>query len=84
MGSVAAHMRFADGSGTINSAGIGLDRLGIAYDRLLGLPYSASEDRPVEVFGASGGAALHRRRMLDEVGGMDETYFFAVDDADLA
>jgi GT2 family glycosyltransferase len=36
------------------------------------------------VFGACGGAALHRRRMLDEVGGMDETYFFALDDVDLA
>ena len=60
------------------------DRLGIGFDRLLGEPVSASEDRPVEVFGASGGAALHRRRMLDEVGGMDESFFFALDDVDLA
>jgi GT2 family glycosyltransferase len=82
-GSVAAQMRFAGGE-VINSAGIGVDRLGIAYDRLLGSPAAASEREPVEVFGASGGAALHRRRMLDEVGGMDESYFFALDDADLA
>src|SRR5207237_832950 len=33
---------------------------------------------------AGGGAARHRTRMLDEVGGMDETYFFALEDADLA
>jgi GT2 family glycosyltransferase len=49
-----------------------------------GRPVSASEDRPVEVFGASGGAALHRRRMLEQVGGMDETFFFALDDVDLS
>ncbi|HEX8073597.1 MAG TPA: glycosyltransferase family 2 protein [Thermoleophilaceae bacterium] len=84
VGSVAAQMRFADDPGTINSAGIGVDRLGIAFDRLLGAPVAASEERPVEVFGASGGAALHRRAMLHQVGGMDETYFFALDDADLA
>lgn len=84
IGSVAAQMRFADDPGVINSAGIAVDRLGIARDRLLGEPVSASESAPVEVFGTSGGAALHRRRMLDEVGGMDETFFFGLDDVDLA
>ena len=44
-------MRFANGAGTINSAGIGADRLGIAYDRLLGQPASASESDPLPVFG---------------------------------
>ena len=84
VGSVAAQMRFADNPGVINSAGIAVDRLGVARDRLLGRPVSESEDEPVEVFGASGGAALHRRRMLDQVGGLDESYFFALDDVDLA
>jgi GT2 family glycosyltransferase len=84
VGSVAAQMRFASAPGVINSAGIGVDRLGIGYDRLLGAPLSASETEPVEVFGACGGASLHRRSMLEEVGGMDETYFFALDDVDLA
>lgn len=84
VGSVAAQMRFADAPGVINSAGIEVDRLGVVRDRLLGQPVSASEAEPVEVFGASGGAVLHRRRMLDEVGGIDETYFFGLDDVDLA
>ncbi|MEA2352117.1 MAG: hypothetical protein QOJ14_531 [Thermoleophilaceae bacterium] len=84
VGSVAAQMRFMRHRGTINSAGIGVDRLGIAFDRLLGEPVDASEGEPVEVFGASGGAALHRRRMLEEVGGLDESYFFGLEDADLA
>jgi GT2 family glycosyltransferase len=84
VGSVAAQMRFADDAGTINSAGIGVDRLGIAFDEMLGAPASAGGREPLDVFGACGGAAVHRRRMLDEVGGMDESYFFALDDADLA
>jgi GT2 family glycosyltransferase len=84
VGSVAAQMRFASDPDVINSAGIGVDRLGIPYDRLLGSPVSASERQPLEVFGACGGAALHRRRMLEDVGGMDETYFFALEDVDLA
>jgi GT2 family glycosyltransferase len=84
VGSVAAQMRFAGGDRTINSAGIGVDRLGIAYDRLLGQPPEASESEPVEVFGACGGAALYRRSMLDQIGGFDNSFFFALDDADVA
>ena len=45
---------------------------------------SASESEPLEVFGAAGGAALYRREMWDEVGGMDASFFFALDDVDLA
>jgi glycosyltransferase involved in cell wall biosynthesis len=84
VGSLAAQMRFAGDAGTINSAGIGVDRLGIAFDRLLGRPVSESETEPVEVFGACCGAAMLRRAMLDDIGGMDESFFFALDDADLA
>jgi GT2 family glycosyltransferase len=84
VGSVAAQMRFAGDRDVINSAGIGVDRLGVAFDRLLGAPASASEREPVEIFGACGGAALHRTRMLEEVGGIDPAFFFSLDDADLA
>ncbi|MBN1528607.1 MAG: glycosyltransferase family 2 protein [Thermoleophilaceae bacterium] len=84
IGSVAAQMRFANRPDTINSAGIGIDCLGIAFDRLLGEPLSASEPEPTEVFGASGGAALYRREMLDDIGGFDESYFFVLEDADVA
>jgi GT2 family glycosyltransferase len=84
VGSVAARMCFAESPSTINSAGIGVDRLGVAYDRLLGEPVGASETDPVEVFGASGGAGLYRREMLDALGGFDVSYFFALEDVDLA
>jgi GT2 family glycosyltransferase len=84
VGSVATQMRFAHDAGVLNSAGIGVDRLGIAYDRLLGQPVAASETEPREVFGACAGAALYRRAMLDQIGGFDDSFFFALEDADVA
>jgi GT2 family glycosyltransferase len=84
LGSVAAQMRFAGNARIINSAGIGVDALGIAHDRLLGLPAEESETQPTEVFGACAGAAIYRRAMLEQLGGLDATFFFALDDADLS
>ena len=83
IGSVAARMVFADRPGVINSAGIEIDRLGVASDRLLGEPVSASEHEPVEVFGTSAGAALYRKTMLEEVP-FDETFFAYYEDVDVA
>jgi len=86
VGSVAPQMRFAGNIGMINSAGIGVDRLGIPYDRLVGEP--AQDDGgaavPLEVFGASAGAALYRRTMLEELGGFDASFFAFLEDVDLA
>jgi GT2 family glycosyltransferase/glycosyltransferase involved in cell wall biosynthesis len=85
VGSVAAQMRFADRRDVLNSAGLELDRLGIAADRLVGARVADHPERePYEVFGATGGAALFRREMLDETGGVDETYFAFFEDVDLA
>jgi GT2 family glycosyltransferase/glycosyltransferase involved in cell wall biosynthesis len=85
VGAVAAQMRFAERRDVLNSAGLELDRLGIAADRLVGTRVDdLSEREPYEVFGASGGAAIFRRRMLEEVGGFDETFFAFFEDADLA
>lgn len=85
VGAVAPQMRFADRPRIVNSAGMEMDRLGIAEDRLVGV----SIDHPLvgeasEVFGATGGAALYRRTMIDEVGGFDASYFAFFEDADLA
>ena len=77
-------MRFFDRPEILNSAGIEVDKLGIAYDRLLGELLSASESEPVEVFGASGGAALYRRAMLNEIGGFDNSFFAYLEDVDVA
>jgi GT2 family glycosyltransferase len=85
VGSVAAQMRFADRRDVLNSAGLELDRLGIAADRLVGTRVQEhGAHMPYEVFGATGGAAIFRRAMLDQVGGFDESYFAFFEDADLA
>lgn len=41
-------------------------------------------DAEDEIFGACGGAALYRRRLLDEVGLLDERFFMYCEDVDLA
>jgi len=84
IGSVAAQVRFAERPDTLNSSGIEVDELGVAYERLLGRPVTVGETEVVDVFGASGGAGLYRRAMLDAVGGFDESFFAYLEDADLA
>jgi GT2 family glycosyltransferase len=72
-GSVAAQMRFANRPDVLNSAGVELDRLGIAADRLVGHRASDFGERePYEASGATGGAARFRADMLEQVGGFDE------------
>jgi GT2 family glycosyltransferase len=83
VGSLAAQLRFARG-GAINSAGFGVDRLGVAFDRHIGERPEAGETAITEVFGACAGAALMRRAMLEDVGGFDESFFMYLDDVDVA
>jgi GT2 family glycosyltransferase len=83
VGSVAAQVRFHAEPDRINSAGISVDTLGVASERLAGRPV-AEAGEPCEVFGASGCFALYRRAMLDEVGGLDERFFAYLEDVDLA
>lgn len=85
IGSCASLMLFADRPGVVQSAGIAVDRAAIAWDRLRGCPAdSAAALCACEVFGASGGAALYRRAMLDEIGLFDERFFAYLEDVDLA
>lgn len=84
IGACASKMLFADRPGIINSAGIAIDRTGIAWDRLGGQPDDSDDDTPQVVFGACAGAALYRRAMLDEIGLFDEDFFAYLEDVDLA
>jgi GT2 family glycosyltransferase len=84
VGMVASKMLFADRPGMINSAGIALDPVGIAWDRLGGNTDDPGEKDPVEVFGPCAGAALYRRTMLDQIGLFDEDFFAYMEDVDLA
>jgi GT2 family glycosyltransferase len=84
VGTIAMQMRFADRPEIVNSAGIGVDVLGVAYDRFLGTQAGGPASRGGEVFGACGGAAIYRRAMLDDIGGFDGGIFLYLDDADVA
>lgn len=85
IGMVAAKMLLASSPGIIDSTGIAIDRAGIAWGREGGRPdHPASPGALVEVFGASGGAALYRRVVLDEIGLFDEAFFAYLEDVDLA
>ncbi len=78
----ASRMVFAHDPETINAAGISTDALGIAWDRYSGR--RVGDDPAGEVFGASGGAALYRRELLDATGGFDPEFFAYLEDVDLA
>jgi GT2 family glycosyltransferase len=69
--------------GTIDSAGDGMLRAGGAFKRFHGQPV-AMATRSVEVFGVCGAACLMPRRVFNELGGFDETFFFSHEDVDLS
>ncbi len=83
LGSVAAQIRFQARPETINSAGIEVDSLGVASERLAGAP-AAETAQSTEVFGASGCVALYRSEMLARLGGVDGRFFAYQEDVDLA
>jgi GT2 family glycosyltransferase len=66
----------------LNSAGDGLTTAGVGFNRGLGHA-AAALDAPEPVFGACGAAVLYRRRMLDEIGFLDENFFLYDEDVDL-
>jgi GT2 family glycosyltransferase len=84
VGIVAPTLVFASAPWVINSAGLEVDALGVARDRLLGCSLREAGSAATEVFGASGGAALYRAEMVDDVGGFDEAFFAYLEDVDLA
>ena len=83
VGAVTGQVRFWDRRDVINTAGIGLDCLGLAYDRLAG-EAAYDGDGAEDVFGASACVVAYRRAMLDELGGLDPSFFAFLEDADLA
>lgn len=79
--------------GVVDSRGFAPDLAGFAWNRGAGEPDRREADGPQEVFGACAGAALYRRRMLEEIafregGGeaqyFDEDFFLYLEDVDLA
>jgi GT2 family glycosyltransferase len=82
-GWAAGVLTFSRQPDIVAGAGIRFQADGIATDRDLGLPVSALPSQPQPVFGASGGLALLRRSMLDDIGFFAD-FFSYLEDADLA
>lgn len=79
---ICASKVLLDDTNMINSAGGGITTAGVGFDRGLGeatAVYSSAE----LVFGATGAAVLYRRRMLEEIGFLDEDFFLYDEDTDL-
>jgi GT2 family glycosyltransferase len=81
-GSVASKMLLFDRRDTLHAAG--------DFFRLDGTPgnrgvWTQDRDQFPEgpVFSANGGSAAYRRAMLDDVGLLDETFYFSLEDVDL-
>ncbi len=83
VGACASLMVFDQHPDVVQSAGIAMDRAAIAWDRWRGRPVVEAQVGG-EVFGASAGAALYRRRMWEQLGGFDERFFAYLEDVELA
>lgn len=68
----------------VDAAGIGIDRLGVAWNVARGEPLAALPQAPRPLFGPCAGAALYRRTVFDDVGLFDESYFAYLEDAEWA
>ena len=70
-------------NGKINSTALCLSRSGASWDRGASEEDQGQYDRQEEIFGACAGAALFRKKMLDEIGLFDEDFFIFMEDIDL-
>jgi hypothetical protein len=85
LGMAATKMLLTDRRDMIESAGIVVDKTGIAWGLQTGaLNQNRAAAGVAPVFGACGGAALYRRAMLLEIGLFDEEFFVYLEDADVA
>ena len=82
-GMFASRMVYLHDPEVVDSAGISMDPLGIAWNRSAGTRLR-EDDADGEVFGASAGAALYRRELIEATGGFDERFFAYLEDVDLA
>lgn len=83
-GAVAGVLTFSRHPERVASAGIRMQQDGLALDTWIGYAVDTLPRQPQPVFGASGGLALLRRAMLDDVGLFAESFFAYLEDADLA
>ncbi len=84
VGMVASKLLFMDHPRVLNSTGVVIARDGSSMDRGWNQPDDGRFDAVPDVFGASGGAGLYRRELLDQIGLFDEDFVAYFEDVDLA
>jgi len=83
-GSIASKMLLFDQRHIFHTAGDYYRLDGIPGNRGVWQPDQGQYEQEEVVFSACGGAAAYRRQMLDEIGFLDDDYFFSCEDVDLA
>ncbi|BCS54874.1 glycosyltransferase family 2 protein [Geobacter sp. SVR] len=84
IGMVAAKMLNFFQQGRIDSVGVRPTKAGLGENIGVGKTDEGQFDKPEEVFGPCAGAALYRRKMLEDVGFFDADFFAYYEDLDLA
>ncbi len=84
IGIVASKMLLFSQRDTLHTAGDGFTVDGRAYNRGVWQKDEGQYDQEEYVFSACGGSSAYRRELLDEIGLLDDDYFFLLEDMDLA
>ena len=83
IGSVASKMLLFDQRDRIHTAGDYFTVDGRAGNRGVWQADDGAFDREEYVFSACGGSSVYRRAMLDQIGALDDDFFFSLEDVDL-
>ncbi|MGJ3240973.1 MAG: glycosyltransferase family 2 protein [Anaerolineae bacterium] len=84
VGIVASKMLLFDQRDTLHTAGDGFTTDGRAFNRGVWQKDNGQFDDEAYVFSACGGSSAYRRAVLDEIGYLDDDYFFLLEDVDIA
>ena len=84
VGLVASKMLLFDRRDVFHTAGDYVTLDGLAHNRGVWQRDVGQYDHPAYVFSACGGSAAYRAAMLDEIGQLDDDFFFSFEDVDLA
>ena len=84
IGAAGAVLLFAHRPDIVAAAGIRVRRDGVAHDLWAGWAAADLPAAPQPIMGPSGGAALYRRSLLEDVGLLEPEFFSYLEDADLA
>jgi len=84
VGLVASKMLLFDQRDIFHTAGDYVTPDGLAHNRGVWQKDEGQYDHPAYVFSACGGSAAYRKTMLDQIGVLDDDFFFSFEDVDLA